>query len=140
MHYLASGRIFLGNGEVTRNVKDYPSSVEKQPPVLCYLSDTSSLDYYVNSQASSSLSEDPGDGTSLIDPVAEQSCMADVTQWCDAVNGCIQEDVAEELIPSPYEQSGIGGMSMNDYLMVHGAIHPKVWLAFLDLSLRVYSA
>lgn len=92
----------------------------------------SSFDYFVNGDAPSSSSKDDEDDAV---PEAYPDHTISVSLWLEKIENSPLE--VQEFAPSPYRRGAIGGMSMNDYLMVHGAIHPKVWLDFLDLSGRV---
>ena len=115
-----------------------PHENDLEPTKFPSLVDTSNVDYYVNSCVSSSLSDDLEDGTTSIIAVEEKGSSVDVSQWWEQVLRSPQDNVMEDIIPSPYKQGTMAGMSTNDYLMAHGSIHPKVWLAFRDLSARTY--
>ena len=57
---------------------------------------------------------------------------SDIISWYQTV--IYSELEPPSLIPTPFEKGVIGGMSVNDVLMVKGLIHPLVYLQFMDLT------
>jgi hypothetical protein len=79
--------------------------------------------------------EDPGD-TGNVKAVEDKSTICpsslDIISWYQTV--IYSELEPPPLIPTPFEKGIIGGMSVNDVLMVKGLIHPLVYIQFMDLT------
>jgi hypothetical protein len=59
----------------------------------------------------------------------------DITSWYQRVVNSEAEPPL--LIPTPFERGVIGGMSVNDILIVKGVIHPLLYVQFIDFFLLV---
>ncbi|KAF8333696.1 hypothetical protein F5887DRAFT_1259663 [Amanita rubescens] len=57
---------------------------------------------------------------------------SDILSWYEQVAESAPEPLP--LIPGSFERGDIGGMSINDFLMIKGLIDPPVYVQFLDLS------
>jgi hypothetical protein len=79
--------------------------------------------------------EDSGD-TGDVEAVQDKSAICpsslDITVWYQKLVNSKPEPPS--LIPTPFERGVIGGMSVNDVLMVKGLIHLLVYTQFMDLS------
>lgn len=78
---------------------------------------------------------DDNDDDTAQDKSAIHPSPLDITSWYQkVVNSEPLADPPPSLIPTPFEEGVIGGMSVNDILMVRGQINPLVYIQFTCLT------